>query len=195
MKKKSMKPSTMLAPVPAVMVSCGDMEKSNIVTIAWAGTINSEPPMLSISVRQSRYSYDIIKETGEFVVNLVNDKTVKACDFCGVKSGRDIDKFAALELTKVKGDIVSAPLIGECPINLECKVKQIIPLDSHDMFIAEIVKVHVDENLFDEKDAIDFAKANLVSYIHGEYYNAGKFEGFFGYSVAGEDALKRRMKK
>lgn len=195
MAKKEIKPSTMLSPVPVVMVSCGDIENSNIVTIAWAGTVNSEPPMVSVSIRKSRLSHEIISKTGEFVVNLVNDRTVKACDFCGVKSGRDVDKFKEMKLTKVKADLVAAPLIGECPVNMECKVKQVIELGSHDMFLAEIVKIHVDEELMDDKGAIDLDKANLVAYSHGEYYGLGKFEGFFGYSIAGKDALKRRMKK
>lgn len=195
MGKTDIKPSTMLNPVPVVMVSCGDMENSNIVTIAWAGTVNSEPPLVSVSIRKSRLSYEIISRTGEFVINLVNNKTVKACDFCGVKSGRDFDKFKETKLTKIKADLMDAPMIEECPVNMECRVKQVLELGSHDMFIAEILKIHVDDSLMDEKGAIDFAKANLVAYSHGEYYDLGKFEGFFGYSIAGEDALKRRMKK
>lgn len=162
---------------------------------AWAGTVNSEPPLVSVSIRKSRLSHEIISRTGEFVINLVNNKTVKACDFCGVKSGRDFDKFKETKLTKIKADLIDAPMIEECPVNMECKVKKVLELGSHDMFIAEILKIHVDDSLMDEKGAIDFSKANLVAYSHGEYYDLGKFEGFFGYSIAGEDALKRRMKK
>ena len=193
--KVSIKPSTFLNPVPVVMATCGDMEKSNIITLAWAGTINSEPPMLSVSIRKERYSHDIIKESGVFGVNLVSKSLIKACDYCGVKSGRDIDKFKEFSLTKFAGETTGVPLIKESPASLECKVRQIIELGTHDLFIADIVNVHVSKELFDEKGAIDMRKADLVAYNHGEYYALGEFLGFYGYSVANKDALARRMRK
>lgn len=193
--KIEIKPSTMLNPVPVVMVSCGTMEESNILTVAWTGTVNSDPPMVYISVRKSRHSYHFIRERGVFVINLVDAATVKAADFCGVRSGHDIDKFAALHLTKTEGPKTGVPMIAECPVQLECKVTQVLELGSHDMFLASVEAVYVDGSLVDEKNAIDLAKANLVAYSHGEYFDLGKYEGFFGYSVAGEDALRRRMRK
>lgn len=193
--KTEIKPSTMLNPVPVVMVSCGTMEKSNIITVAWTGTVNSEPPMVYVSVRKSRYSHELIRQNGSFVINLVNADTVKAADFCGVKSGRDIDKFEALKLTKAEAPLTGVPMIEECPINLECKVTQVLELGSHDMFLATVEAVYVNNQLLDEKAAIDLVKANLVAYSHGEYFDLGQYEGFFGYSVAGEEALKRRMRK
>lgn len=195
MGKRSMKPSTMLNPVPVVMVSSGTMEQANIITIAWAGTVCSEPPMVSISVRPERHSYGIIKQTGEFVINLVTEDLVKSCDYCGVKSGREIDKFAKLNLTKLESETVAAPSIAQSPVRLECKVKQTIPLGSHDVFLAEVTGVTVDDKYFDEKDKFDLAKAGLVTYSHGEYFSLNEMLGFYGYSVAAPDVLKRRMKK
>lgn len=192
--KIQMKPSTFLNPVPVVMVSCGTMEKSNILTIAWAGTVNSEPPMLSISVRKERYSHDIIKESGVFAVNLVSRDLIRQTDYCGVKSGRNTDKFADLKLTKIAGEKTGVPMIGESPASMECRVKNFIELGSHDLFLAEIETVYVSKSLFDEKGAIDLRQADLVAYNHGEYYTLGDFHGFYGYSVASEDALKRRMR-
>lgn len=193
--KVSIKPSTFLNPVPVVMATCGDMKDSNIITLAWAGTINSEPPMLSISIRKERFSHDIIQNSGVFGVNLVSKSLIKACDYCGVKSGRDVDKFREFNLTKFEGETTGVPLIKESPASLECKVRQIIELGTHDLFIADIVNVHVSEELFDEKGAIDMRKADLVAYNHGEYYALGEFLGFYGYSVANKDALSRRMRK
>ena len=193
--KVSIKPSTFLNPVPVVMATCGDMENSNIITLAWAGTINSEPPMLSISIRKERFSHDIIQNSGVFGVNLVSKPLIKACDYCGVKSGRDVDKFKEFNLTKFKGETTGVPLIKEAPASLECKVRQIIELGTHDLFIADIVNVHVSKELFDEKGAIDMRKADLVAYNHGEYYALGEFLGFYGYSIANKDALARRMRK
>lgn len=195
MGKRSMKPSTMLNPVPVVMVSSGNMEQANIITIAWAGTVCSEPPMVSISVRPERHSYNMIKESGEFVINLVNEDLVKACDFCGVKSGRDLDKFATLNLTKLESETVKAPGIEQSPVRIECKVKQVIPLGSHDMFLAEVTGVTVDDRYFDATDKFDLSKAGLVTYSHGEYFSLNEMLGFFGFSVAAPDVLKRRMKK
>ncbi|MBQ1326540.1 MAG: flavin reductase family protein [Eubacterium sp.] len=184
MGKKSWKPGNMLYPVPSVMVSCQRPgEKPNIITIGWAGTICSDPAMVSISVRPERYSHDIISETGEFVINLVNKKLTKANDYCGVRSGSKVDKFADMHLTAEKMEHVSCPGIKESPVNIECKVKQVLQLGSHDMFIAEVVGVTVDEKLLDEKGAMDLKKANLIAYSHGEYFELGEKIGKFGYSV------------
>lgn len=184
MSKQTWKPGNMLYPVPAVMVSvAAPGEKPNIITVAWAGTINSDPPMLSISVRKERYSHDIIEKTGEFVVNLVNEPLTRATDFCGVRSGRDVDKFAEMKLTPVAVDGVSVPAIEESPVNLACQVTDIIPLGSHDLFLAKIVSVTVDERYLDEKGTFHLNQAGLVAYSHGEYFALGKKLGSFGYSV------------
>lgn len=184
MEKEVWKPGTVLYPLPAVMVSCGKaFENPNIITIAWTGTINSDPAMTYISVRPSRYSYDLIKETGEFVINLTTKKLTYACDFCGVKSGRDVNKFEALNLTQEKASDVSAPIIAESPVNIECRVKQIIPLGSHDMFIAEVVAVDVSKKYIDEKGKFNFEKSKPICYSHGQYYLLGERLGKFGYSV------------
>lgn len=189
------KPSTFLNPVPVIMATCGSMEHANIITLAWAGTVNSEPPMLSISVRKERYSHTIIKDSGVFGVNLVSKDIVKQCDYCGVKSGRDTDKFADTGLTKFQGTATGVPLIAESPASLECRVVNILELGSHDMFIGRIENVSVSEKLFDSKGAIDLRKADLVAYNHGEYYALGDYLGFFGYSIAGKEAFQRRMRK
>lgn len=192
--------STILNPVPVVMVSCAgkeindDAKRPNIVTIAWAGTINSEPPMVSISVRKSRHSYDLIKETGEFVINLVNKSLAKSCDYCGVRSGRDEDKFKSCGLTAVKAEGLSyAYAIKEAPVSISCKVKDVIELGSHDMFIAEVVGVTADSYLKDEDGKLCLDKAKLISYNHGEYFTLGEKLGFFGYSVASDDIFEKRM--
>ena len=185
----------MLYPIPPVMVSCArQQEKPNIITVAWAGNICSSPAMLSISVRPERYSYDIIKETGEFVVNLTNKKTARAADWCGVRSGRDYDKFKEMNLTPLESNQVSVPGIAECPVNIECKVKQIIPLGSHDMFIAEVLCVDVDDSYLDEKGRFDMHKAGLVAYSHGEYFELGEKLGKFGYSVVKKKKQGRKKK-
>lgn len=192
----SLKPGTLLSPVPAVMVSCAlPGEKPNIVTIAWAGTVNSDPPMCSVSVRPSRYSHGIIRNSGEFIINLCGEDNLRATDFCGVKSGRDVDKFSACGLTPVAVEGFSAPAIGECPLYLACKVKSVQPLGSHDLFLGEIVRVGVKKELMDGDGGIDFGKARLVGYNHGVYYQLGRALGFFGYSVAAPDVLQRRMEK
>lgn len=191
MAKKTMKPGTMLNPLPVVMVSCGDEKEKNIITIAWTGIVNSEPPMTYVSIRKSRHSHNIVREKGEYVINIPTEELAKITDFCGVKSGRDIDKFKTLSLTSEKADIVSAPMIKEAPVNLECVVKNVIEYPSHDMFVAEIVKVHVDESLFDEKGKIHLENAGLICYSHGEYMPIKKRPlGRFGYSV-----MKPRTKK
>lgn len=183
-KKQTWRPGNMLYPVPAVMVSVARPdEKPNIITVAWAGTINSDPAMLSISVRKERHSHAILCDTKEFVVNLVSESLVRACDYCGVRSGRDVDKFAQMKLTPVSVDGVDVPAIAESPVNLACRVTQIIPLGSHDMFLAEIVSVTVDERYMDEKGTFHLNDAGLVAYSHGTYFKLGKELGTFGFSV------------
>lgn len=184
MAKEVWKPGNMLYPVPAVMVTVGDgKEISNIVTIAWAGTINSDPAMVSISVRKSRYSHELLSKNGEFVINLISRELTYAMDYCGVKSGRDVDKFAEMKLTKGKAQTVSVPIIVESPVNIECKVTQVLELGSHDMFLAEVTAVQVDDKYMDEKGKFDLEKADLVAYSHGQYYTLGENIGSFGYSV------------
>jgi len=175
----------MLNPAPVVMVSCGStLDEYNIITVAWAGTVNSDPPMCSISIRPERHSYGIIKQSGEFVINLVNKQLAPFADWCGVRSGRKYNKFLETGLTPVRATQVNAPMIEESPVNLECKVTQIIPLGSHEMFLAEVVAVHVNEKLFSPKtDAIDLKRADLVTYSHGHYYTLGEIIGKFGFSV------------
>ena len=174
---------TLLAPVPAVLISCGDMEKSNILTVAWTGIINSDPAKTYISIRKERYSYDIIKNTKEFVINLTTKDLVFATDFCGVRSGKNIDKFKEMKLSKQPGNEVKAPLIGESPINIECRVTDIVELGSHDMFISDILCVDVAKDLVDDKGKLDLTKANLIAYSHGEYFTLGEKLGKFGFSV------------
>ncbi len=184
MGKEHWKPGNMLYPVPAVMVSCQrEGEKPNIITVAWAGTTCSSPAMVSISVRPERYSYDIIKESGEFVINLVNRDLVFATDYCGVKSGRDEDKFAKMKLTPLKSQHISAPGIAESPVNIECKVRQVLELGSHHMFVAEVMGVTIDDKYMDETGKFNLNDSGLVSYSHGEYFELGEKIGKFGYSV------------
>jgi len=184
MGKIEWKPGNMLYPLPVVMVSVADENgKKNIVTIAWTGTLCTNPPMVYISVRPERYSYDIIKKTGEFVINLTTEDLAYATDYCGVKSGKDVDKFQEMKLTPVTGSVVKAPLISESPVNIECKVTEIKELGSHDMFMAEVVAVHVDENLIDDNEKFHLSKANPIVYSHGEYYGLNDLLGTFGYSV------------
>ncbi len=174
----------MLYPLPVVMVSMTDTQgRHNIITIAWAGTICTNPPMVSISVRPERYSYPILKETGEFVINLTTKDLVFATDYCGVKSGRDVDKFKELNLTALPAEKVKAPLIGESPVNIECRVTQVIPLGSHDMFLAEVVAVHAQKQYMDEKGKFHLEQAQPIVYSHGAYLETGKLLGTFGYSV------------
>ena len=183
MSKIAWKGGTLLAPVPAVMVSCGDMEKSNVFTVAWTGIINSTPPKTYISVRPSRHSYQMIKERGEFVINLTTEALARATDSCGVLTGAKVDKFAKFKLTKEKGQEVEVPLIAESPLCLECRVTDIIPLGTHDMFIADIVAVDIEESLVDGDSKLHLDKAKLLAYSHGEYFALGKKLGSFGYSV------------
>jgi Conserved protein/domain typically associated with flavoprotein oxygenases, DIM6/NTAB family len=184
MKKEFWKPGNMLYPLPAVMVSCQEEGKRpNIITIAWTGTVCTNPAMVYISVRPERYSYDIIKNSGEFVINLTTKKMVKAVDYCGVKSGRDVDKFKEMKLTPVQANLVNAPLIGESPVNIECKVKEIVKLGSHDMFLANVVGVNIDSSYMNKNGKFQLNKSDLVIYSHGEYYNFGELLGSFGYSI------------
>lgn len=184
MAKETWKPGNMLYPLPVVMVSCADKAgNDNILTIAWAGTICSNPPMLSISVRPERYSYHMIEETGEFVVNLTTEKLTYATDYCGVKSGRDVDKWKEMKLTKEKADVVAVPMIKESPVNLECRVVDRKELGSHVMYIAEVVSVHADAAYMDEKNKFHLEAADPIVYSHGTYFGLGEQLGTFGYSV------------
>ena len=183
MSKIQIKAGTLLAPLPAVMVTVGDMEKSNIITIAWTGVVCSYPPRVYVSVRHDRYSYEILKECKEFVLNLTSENLLPACDYCGIRSGRDEDKFAEMKLTKTPASAVAAPLILESPINLECKVFDVLELGSHDMFLADVVAVHANEEIVDAEGKIDYALAHLVCYEHGDYYATGKRLGRFGFAA------------
>lgn len=184
MSRQSWKPGNMLYPLPAVLVSTADKQGNrNVFTVAWTGTVCSDPAMLSISVRPERYSYHMIKETGEFVVNLTTKDLVFATDFCGVKSGRDIDKFKKMHLTPLEADQVSVPLIKESPVNIECRVTQTIPLGTHEMFLAKVLAVHADEAYMDQTGRFSLARANPIVYSHGEYFALGEKIGSFGYSV------------
>ena len=192
-------PGTLLAPIPAVLVTVGrktkeDVTETNLLTVAWAGTVCSDPPMVSISVRPERYSYDFIKETGEFVINLTDRAMVEKTDFCGVRSGRDMDKFAACGLTKTAAEGMDfAPAVAQSPLYLACRVEKELPLGSHSMFVARIVSMGVRDDLMDASGRICFEKADLVAYNHGTYYELGKALGFFGFSVAAPEIKKRRM--
>lgn len=192
MSKVSFKPGTMIYPLPAVMVSCGETpEEYNIITIGWVGTICSEPPMCYISVRKSRLSHEIISKTKSFVINLTTKELAKATDWCGVKSGRDFDKFKEMKLTPIKASVVNAPIIIESPLNIECEVVEIKELGSHDMFIAKVVNINADDKLINPKtNSFELEKANLLAYSHGKYYTIGEKLGFFGYSVQ-----KKKKKK
>ena len=189
--------STILNPVPVVMVSSGSKDgKANIMTVAWAGTVNSEPPMVSVSIRKSRYSHKLISETGEFVINLVSKSLCKACDYCGVRGGENEDKFKTCGLTPVKAaGLEYAYAIKEAPVSISCVVKSVTELGSHDMFIGEIKNVTADSYLLDQNGKLCLDNARFVAYNHGEYYLLGEKLGFFGYSVAKEDVIKRRMGK
>lgn len=184
MGKELWKPGNMLYPLPVVMVSLADRDgRPNIITLAWVGTVCTNPPMVSISVRPERYSYPILKETGEFVINLTTKELAFATDYCGVKSGRDVDKFKEMGLTPIPAAEVKAPMIQESPVNIECKVRQILPLGSHDMFLADVVAVHADEKYMDEKRKFHLEQADPIIYSHGSYFGCGELLGTFGYSV------------
>lgn len=197
-KFRTLDPCTLLSPVPAVMVSCrgtAEGDKPNIITIAWAGTVNSDPPMVSVSVRKERFSHDLIARSGEFVVNLVDEARCRALDYCGVRSGRDTDKFADMGLTATPAlHMQYAPAIAECPAYLACKVERVVELGSHDMFIGQVVGVQVRDDLFDPDGSLHLERAGLVGYCHGVYQKPEHVLGFFGYSVARPEVLERRMK-
>ena len=195
MKKQVWKGTVLTAPVPPVMVSCGDMESSNIITIAWTGTVNTKPPMTYISIRPSRHSYGIIKEKGEFVINLTPTELIKKADYCGIYTGKKVDKFEKCGFTKAQASSVSAPLIDECPVNLECKVKDVIPLGTHDMFLAEITAVNVDESLIDEDGKLHLERASLTAFAHGDYYSLGKKLSPFGISVKNKNKKNNNKKQ
>lgn len=191
MSKKTFKGSAMLNPVPAVLItSKNSEEKVNVFTVAWIGTACTNPPMITVAIKPERLSYEYIKENGEFVVNLPSKSMVKAVDLCGVKSGRTINKIEDLNFTLEKSENISVPYIDNCPISLECKVKDIIPLGSHHLFLAQVLCVHIDEDLIDKKGKIHYEKADLICYSHGEYFGLSKNPiGDFGFSV------KRKRKK
>lgn len=193
MAKVMWKPGTFLYPLPAVMVSCGTMEQSNIITVAWTGILNTNPATVYISLRPERYSYSIIKEQKEFVINLTNEKLAYATDWCGVKSGRKVDKFATLKLTKQRANFVSCPMIEQSPVSVECRVKEIKELGTHHAFIAEVLAIHADEKYIEQTGRFDIAKCNLIAYSNGHYYTLGKKVGRFGFSV--EKKKKTHKKK
>lgn len=197
--KVELNPATLLAPVPVVLLSCQGLpgegcDQPNLITVAWTGTINSEPPMVSVSIRPSRYSHAQISQSREFVINLVDEKLLWATDFCGVKSGRDLDKFAACHLKAVKASqMAHAPAVAQSPLTLSCQVEQILPLGSHDLFLARVTAVEVSPGLLDHDNRLRIDKARLVAYAHGNYYALGKLLGFFGYSIARPSVLAKRM--
>ncbi len=193
--KQKWKGGALLSPVPAVLVSCGDGENANLITIGWTGIVCTQPPKLYISVRPERHSYGILKETKEFCVNLPTSEIVRAVDFCGVRSGKDIDKFKETKLTKEDSFEVGCVSVAECPLTLECKVSQIIPLGSHDMFVADIVAVAADERLIDKNGRLMLEKADLLAYAHGDYFTLGKKIGDFGFSVRKKKTVAARKKK
>ena len=190
-------PSTMLNPTPVVLISCADRmhpERRNLVTAAWAGTVNSEPPMVSVSLRKERYSHGLIADSGEFVVNLADEKMCRAVDFCGVRSGRDLDKaeMTGLRYRTAEGMSI-APAVEGAPVSLSCRVRQIIPLGSHDLFLGEVAGVSVRKDILDERGGLHLERAHLIAYNHGLYQKLGEVMGFFGWSVAREEVLRKRM--
>lgn len=192
MAKQSWKGSTLLGPLPPVLVSCGTLEKPNILTIAWTGIINTHPPKTYISIRPERFSYPLIKESGEFVINLPTKPLVRAVDFCGVRSGKDTDKFEKCSLHAEPATKISCPMIAESPLSLECKVTDEIPLGTHNMLLADIVAVNADESLLDKTGKLDMGRAQLIAFAHGAYYELGKQLGTFGYSVEKKSTQKRK---
>ena len=190
MSKIVWRPGTLVAPVPPVMVTCGTMERPNIITVAWTGNVCSGPARAYISVRPERYSYGLIKESGQFAINLTTAALARAADFCGVRSGRDVDKFSHLGLTPLPAKELSCPILGESPVSLECRVFQVIPLGSHDLFLADVVAVDVEEELMDAGGKLRLDRCGLAAYAHGEYYALGKRLGTFGFSVR-----KKRKKR
>ena len=192
MGKISWKPGNMIYPLPAVMVTCRDQGKDNVLTIAWTGTICTNPPMTYISVRPERYSYDMIKNSGEFVINLTTKDLAKATDFCGVRSGKDLDKFQEMKLAKEEAQVVNAPVLSASPVNIECKVEDIIPLGSHHMFVARVVNIMVDDSYMEESGRFALEATNPLVYAHGSYFETVKQLGTFGYSVRKKKKRKKR---
>lgn len=196
MGKQSWKPGNMLYPLPVVMVTAADREgRDNIITVAWAGTVCTNPPMVSVSIRPERYSYHMIRETGEFVINLTTEDLAFVTDYCGVKSGRDVDKFRETGLTREAADKVRAPMILEAPVSIECRVREVKELGSHHMFIGEVVAVHADETYMDERNRFDLNRAKPIVYSHGEYLGTGKKLGTFGYSIKKEKNKRKKYGK
>ncbi len=195
MGKESWKGGALLAPVPPTMVSCGTMEHPNILTIAWTGIINTKPPKTYISVRPSRYSYELIKQSGEFVINLTTSSLVRAADFCGVRSGKDINKFECCQLTPEQATVLSAPMIAESPLSMECKVSEIIPLGTHDMFLADVIAVNVDQQYIDQDGKLHLEQCGLAAFAHGAYFEMGKKIGSFGFSVRKKKRKQHNYKK
>lgn len=193
MAKQKWKAGNMIYPLPAAMISCGNEEKPNIVTVAWTGTICTNPPMTYISLRPSRYSYALIKESGYFVINLTTKKLVKATDYCGVRSGRDVDKFKEMSLTPIYEEESRAPMIKESPVHIVCKVTEIKELGSHHMFMASVQSVYIEDEYLDEKGKFHLNQTNLLAYSHGTYFNLGEELGTFGYSV--KKTPKKNKKK
>ena len=196
MAKQTWKAGNMLYPLPAVMVSVTDGKgQDDIITVAWTGTICTNPPMVYISVRPSRFSHHMLMETGEFVINLTTEKLTRATDYCGVRSGRDVDKFKETGLTREKAEFVKAPMIKESPVSIECRVTEVKKLGSHDMFLAEVLAVHADEEYMDENNRFDLNRARPMVYSHGEYLETGKSLGTFGYSVKKKKKAGNRRKR
>lgn len=191
--KECWKGSVITSPIPPTMVTCGTVENPNVFTVAWTGVLNTRPPVTYISVRPERFSYDLIKKSGEFVINLTTEQLVRAADYCGVKSGRNINKFEEMNLTAEPASKVNAPILSQSPVNIECKVREVVSLGSHDMFVADIVAVDVAKELLDSNGRLALEKANLVAYSHGDYFALGKKLGSFGYSV--KKKKRKRHKK
>ena len=195
MSKVTWKSGTFIYPLPAVMVSCGTMEESNIITVAWTGIINTDPAMCYISVRPTRHSYEMIKKTGEFVINLTTKDLAYATDWCGVKTGAKVDKFKEMKLTKEKANFVNCPMIKESPVSVECKVKEIRELGSHHMFIADVTAVHADDKYMDANNSFHLNDSNLLAYSHGAYFELGRQLGTFGYSVRKKKTDRKKKHK
>ena len=195
MAKTAWKAGTLLAPVPPALISCAHNGKDNLITIAWTGIINSDPAKTYISVRKQRYSYDLIKNSGEFVINLPSQHIIRSVDFCGVKSGREVDKFSACKLTREKASQLNCPMVAESPVSIECKVTDIVELGTHDMFIAEIVAIQVEDKYIDEDGKLDLRKAGVMFYSHGEYFAQGKKIGQMGYSVKKKRTKNPKLSK
>lgn len=196
MAKQKWKAGNMVYPLPAVLVSCGDKENNvNLMTAAWTGTICSDPPMVYVSIRKERYSHHMIQETGEYVINLTTEDLARATDFCGVRSGRDMDKFKEMRLTPVFGELKYAPMVAESPVSIECRVTQIVELGSHDMFMAEVTAVYVDEKYMDENGTFHLEQAKPLVYSHGQYYATGKHIGGFGYAVRKKTTKNKKVQK